>query len=95
MSITFTTSSNGRWRDVQGMTLACTQPVTSATTVQSISASSTDKRMGLLSCIRELIHWLALGMFLGCALHMNATVTDYKPSAAKQLEKGSVRIPAA
>lgn len=28
--------------------------------------------------LKEAIEWLLLGMFLGCALNMNATVTEYK-----------------
>lgn len=60
------------------MTLACTQAVTTARPAKTISVSSTDKPTGLLSCIREFIHWLALGMFLGCALNAHAKETQWK-----------------
>lgn len=92
MSITFTTSSNGRLRGVQGMTLACHQPATGATPAVSTSACGTGKTTARFRSIREFIEWLILGMFLGCALNMKASVTDYKPSAARPLVKGSQRI---
>lgn len=78
MSIVFTTSTNMDEKGVRGMTLASTPPLTTAQPVDISSVSFTGKSTARFSSIREFIHWLALGLFLGCALNMNAEVTEYK-----------------
>jgi hypothetical protein len=72
---------------------ANTQPAISAQIAANGSVCGTGKTTARFRSIREFIEWLILGMFLGTCLQARATVTDYKPSAARQLEKGSVRIP--
>lgn len=74
MSITFTTSTLTA-RLARENASVLTEPATSAPPAKSISASSTAKPTGALSFIREIIHWLALAMFLGYALNMNAKET--------------------